>query len=276
VALSGDGGDELFGGYTRYLRSAALWRTIEATPRLIRNLAACGVRSLSPHSWSALSCILPEQRRPMQFGDKMHKLAGVLNGEPEASAFYRHIVSLWVDPESLVFGGAEPSGLHQEASIREAVPDFVERMQFLDTLTYLPDDILTKVDRATMAVALEARVPLLDHRVVAFSWSLPSTMKTRDGLGKRLLRRVLDRYVPRELVERPKMGFVMPVHSWLRHELREWAEGLLDQRRLAREGLLDWRLIRAKWDEHVKGERNWQSQLWAVLMFQAWKDRWLA
>ena len=220
--------------------------------------------------------MIPEPRRPEQFGDKMHKLAGVLAGEPEASAFYRQIVSHWADPAALVSGARERPGLLDDARVRSLVPDFVERMQYLDTLTYLPDDILTKVDRASMAVSLEARVPLLDHRVVAFSWSLPPAMKLGNGIGKRLLRRVLDRYVPRELIDRPKKGFTVPLDRWLRCELRDWAENLLDPRRLERDGILDSTAIRQRWTEHLAGKRNWQASLWTVLMFQAWKERWLA
>jgi asparagine synthase (glutamine-hydrolysing) len=276
VALSGDGGDELFGGYTRYFRSEGLWRGIGATPQPLRSLAARSLRLLSPMAWSTLGKVIPEPRRPIQFGEKMHKLAGVLAGEPEASAFYRQVISLWVNPESLVAGGVEPASVHDDETVRRLVPDFAERMQYLDTMTYLPDDILTKVDRASMAVGLEARVPLLDHRVVAFSWSLPPALKAGDGLGKRLLRRVLDRYVPRQLVERPKMGFVMPIGGWLRHELRDWAEALLDERRLAGDELLNPGPIRQRWREHIEGRGNWHAQLWAVLMFQSWKERWLA
>ncbi|MGC2414040.1 MAG: asparagine synthase (glutamine-hydrolyzing) [Stellaceae bacterium] len=276
VALSGDGGDELFAGYTRYFRGEAIWRGIDATPQPVRNFAACGIRALSPAAWSTLGTVIPEERRPEQFGDKMHKLAGVLAGAPEASAFYRQIISLWVDPSGVMRTGREPAGPLEDSGLRALVPDFVERMQYLDTLTYLPDDILTKVDRASMAVSLEARVPLLDHRLVEFSWSLPPAMKAGNGIGKRLLRRVLHRYVPQELVDRPKKGFVMPVDSWLRHELCDWAEHLLDERRLAQEGIFDPVAIRSRWREHQGGKRSWQASLWAVLMFQAWKERWLA
>jgi asparagine synthase (glutamine-hydrolysing) len=276
VALSGDGGDELFAGYTRYFRGEGLWRAIEATPRPLRALAARGICALPPALWTTLGEAIPEPRRPAQFGDKMHKLAGILAGEPEASAFYRQIVSHWADPSALVKGARERPGLLDDARIRSLVPDFVERMQYLDTLTYLPDDILTKVDRASMAVSLEARVPLLDHRLVAFSWSLPPAMKVGNGVGKRLLRRVLDRYVPRALIDRPKKGFTVPLDSWLRRELRDWAESLLDPKRLERDGVLDSGAIRQRWTEHLAGKRNWQASLWTVLMFQAWKERWLA
>ncbi len=276
VALSGDGGDELFAGYTRYFRGDALWRGIDALPQRARGLAAAGVRALSPKTWTALAAVIPEKRRPMQFGDKMHKLAGVLEGEGEASMFYRQVISLWLDPARIVKGGVEPKGLMDDPRIRDLVPDFIERMQYLDTLTYLPDDILTKVDRASMAVSLEARVPLLDHRVVAFAWSLPPAMKASGGTGKRLLRRVLYRYVPQELVERPKMGFSVPINAWLRGPLRPWADALLDERRLEAEGVFHAAPIVARWRQHLAGTHDWNAALWPVLMFQAWKERWLA
>jgi asparagine synthase (glutamine-hydrolysing) len=277
VALSGDGGDELFAGYTRYFRGEGVWRTIEAMPQGARDLAAAGVRALSPTTWSALASLVPEARRPVQFGDKMHKLAGLLAGESEeASAFYRQVVSLWVEPARILVGGNEPKTLLEDSSIRGLVPHFIERMQYLDTLLYLPDDILTKVDRASMAVSLEARVPLLDHRVVAFSWTLPTAMKAQGGVGKRLLRKVLYRYVPRDLVERPKRGFTLPVAEWLRGPLRPWAEALLDERRIAGEGVFHPEPIRERWRQHLAGTHDWQASLWPILMFQAWHARWMA
>jgi asparagine synthase (glutamine-hydrolysing) len=276
VALSGDGGDELFAGYTRYFRGEGIWRAIDVMPQRARELAAAGVRVLSPSAWSALATVIPEARRPVQFGDKMHKLANVLAGEAEASAFYRQVVSLWLDPARVLVSGTEPQGLLEDASVRDLVPEFIERMQYIDTLTYLPDDILTKVDRASMAVSLEARVPLLDHRVVAFSWRLPPALKSAGGVGKRILRKVLYRYVPRELIERPKRGFTMPIGQWLRGPLREWADGLLDPRRIANEGVFHPEPIVARWRDHCAGTYDWEASLWPILMFQAWKERWMA
>jgi asparagine synthase (glutamine-hydrolysing) len=276
VALSGDGGDELFGGYTRYFQGRTLWHLIKGLPNPARNLAAAGIRAVSPSAWSALGAAIPEAIRPAHFGAKLRKLAGVLAGEPEAGAIYRHIVSQWADPENLVIGGTEQEGPLDDLRIKELVPDFIERMQYLDTVIYLPDDILTKVDRASMAVSLEARVPLLDHRVVAFSWMLPSAMKAADGVGKRMLRRVLHRYVPRDIVERPKMGFAVPINDWLRGPLRPWADSLLEERRLVAEGIFHPEPIVKRWREHLEGAHDWQDSLWTVLMFQAWKDRWLS
>ena len=276
VALSGDGGDELFAGYTRYFRGDTIWRGIDALPQGARDLAAAGVRALSPAAWTALANVIPESRRPRQFGVKMHKLANVLDGEAEASSFYRQVISLWLDPARIVKGGSEPKGLLEDPRVRDLVPNFVERMQYLDTLTYLPDDILTKVDRASMAVSLEARVPLLDHRVVAFSWTLPPALKAAGGTGKRLLRRVLYRYVPPEMVERPKMGFTVPLKDWLRGPLRPWADALLDERRLDGEGIFEAAPIGERWRQHVAGTHDWDASLWPILMFQAWKERWMA
>lgn len=272
VALSGDGGDELFAGYVRYFQAMTLFPVLEHVPGRARAAVSAAIRGISPSAWSALFRIAPARWRMPQPGDRMHKLAGILNQSPDG--YYRYLISHWQDPDALVRGGREHRGILWDAEVKRYVSDPVERMQYLDTATYLPDDILTKVDRASMAVSLEARVPLIDHRVVAFAWTLPPSMKVRDGTGKWLLRRVLARHVPDRLIDRPKMGFGVPIDSWLRGPLREWAEDLLSERRLAAEGFLDPSMVREKWTQHLGGRVNHQYLLWDVLMFQAWKDRW--
>ena len=213
---------------------------------------------------------MPEKPRPRLAGDKMHKLAGVL---PEDElGFYRKLTSQWDQAWALVYGAREPKGIICDPEIRARFDDAVAWMQYLDSVTYLPDDILTKVDRASMAVSLEARVPILDHRVVEFAWGLPMRFKIRNGTSKWLLRKMLHRLVPRELVERPKMGFGVPIDSWLRGPLKEWGEDLLSETALRQDGFLDPAPIREKWMEHLSGRRNWQHLLWNVLMFQAWRQ----
>jgi asparagine synthase (glutamine-hydrolysing) len=274
VALSGDGGDELFAGYNRYFWSRQLWRRLAPIPQFMRAGLGSMVRALSPDMWGSLyrgfSFALPAVQHP---GDRMHKLAGLLAAK-DPDAMYQDMVSLWKQPTEAVIGTVEPQTILTDRSSWAKLSEFTMRMMYLDLVTYLPDDILTKVDRASMAVSLEARVPLLDHRVVEFAWSVPLSMKIKtEGEGKWLLRRVLDRYVPRELIERPKMGFGVPLDSWLRGPLREWAESLLDAHRLEREGYFHAGPIRQRWGEHLSGKRNWQYALWNVLMFQAWNER---
>ncbi len=271
VALSGDGGDELFAGYHRYFWGRRLWRHLDRVPESIRRGLAKGITAVSPGTWTSLfeRCgrLLPAVANP---GDKLHKLSALL-AVKDPDAMYLGMISLWKNPAELVVQGVEPRTLITNRANWAALHDFTKRMMYLDLVTYLPDDLLVKVDRASMAISLEARVPLLDHRVVEFAWKLPLTLKIRqEGEGKWVLRRLLDRYVPKELIERPKMGFGVPLDSWLRGPLREWAEDLLDEQRLRREGYFHPVPIREKWREHLSGQRNWQYLLWNALMFQAW------
>lgn len=274
VALSGDGGDELFGGYNRYSWGSLIWRRIARVPASMRAIAACALTVLSPEQWDRIGRILrtglPASLHMSTFGEKVHKLASVLDSDSQTE-LYRRLVSLQRETASLVIGTQEKPIWADAQAQQLGDQDFSEEMMLHDLVGYLTDDILTKVDRAAMAISLETRMPLLDHRVVEFSWSLPLSMKIRtEGQGKWLLRQVLYRYVPKHLVERPKMGFGIPLDSWLRGSLRDWAEALLEESRLKREGYLDPGPIRTKWQEHLSGRRNWQYWLWNVLMFQAW------
>jgi asparagine synthase (glutamine-hydrolysing) len=275
VCLSGDAGDELFGGYNRYFWATSLWRRIGHVPPWLRRASAGGLTKVPAGFWngtfSALSSLLPTQLRVSNPGDKLHKLADIL-GAPSPEALYRELVSQWRGPLPLR-GIAEPPTFMADPSHWPALPSFTERMMAVDTLTYLPDDILVKVDRAAMAASLETRVPFLDPRVIDFAWNLPLRQKVRDGQGKWLLRQLLYRHVPQAMVDRPKQGFAVPIEHWLRGPLRDWAEDLLSPTALAADGLLDPAPIRAMWQRHLSG-RNVQHALWNVLMYQAWRKRW--
>jgi asparagine synthase (glutamine-hydrolysing) len=268
VALSGDGGDEVFAGYNRYGQGLMLARTMRSLPMAVRAALAGAMTAIRPSTWDAAFRVFPRRVRPRLAGEKMHKLANVLL--EDGVGFHRRLVTQWPEAASLVEGSAAPDESLYASAVRERFPDDASWMQYLDTLTYLPDDILAKVDRASMAVALEVRVPLLDHRVVEFSWRLPQRLKLRGGTGKWLLRQIAYKYVPKALLEQQKMGFGVPIDQWLKGPLKSWAEDLLSPSTLGAAGLLKPAQIAEKWAEHQAGIRNWQHFLWNVLMFLSW------
>lgn len=273
VALSGDGGDELFSGYNRYTFAHRSWEWLRRIPLPLRRAIAARAMSVSSQKWDALArpalALLPHRLKPQRAGDKLIKAAGIAS-QTSLDGVYRALVSHWPAPNDVVIAGSEPS--RPEPSLLISSLDPVRRMMLHDLGQYLPDDILVKVDRAAMAVSLEARVPMLDHRLVEFSASLPMDILRRNGQSKWPLRQVLYRYVPKSLVERPKMGFGVPLDSWLRGPLRDWAEVLLSEDRLKRDGFFHPQPIRKAWNDHLSGTRNLQHQLWVILMFQAWLD----
>jgi asparagine synthase (glutamine-hydrolysing) len=276
VSLSGDGGDEVFGGYNRYTWGGRLWNRLERSPRSLRRLAAAGMTAVGPRLWDAAfkraRPLLPKSWRQRMPGYKVHKLAGLLASEGPME-MYASMASHWFDPERVVVGAAALGSLHMIEDQWLKLPEFEQQAMYLDTITYLPNDILVKLDRATMAFGLEGRIPYLDPRVVEFAWRLPLRMKVRPNQGKWILRQVLYRYVPENLVERPKMGFGVPLDSWLRGPMREWAEALLEPRRLQEEGFFNPAAVREKWNDHLQGRGAWQFHLWDILMFQLWWDR---
>lgn len=269
VVLSGDGGDELFAGYSRYQHALRLTRLPAAVPRPARNLGAAVLRQLPDRMLDRLGDAIGFRR----LGTRLKKVGAIL-GESSEDALYLALMSHWGGHDSPLADAAEHAGPFQDPGLPGRVPDFLRRMQLLDALTYLPDDILVKVDRASMAVALEARVPLLDIEVVRLAGQLSRAQLLRGVTGKWVLRQVLYRHVPKALVDRPKMGFGVPIGEWMRGPLREWCEDLLSERSLVESGLAP-RLIRERWAQHLARAADWRYHTWTVLMFVSWRRRWL-
>ncbi|MGH9074734.1 MAG: asparagine synthetase B family protein, partial [Acidimicrobiales bacterium] len=262
------------GGYNRHAWGGPVWSVASRLPRPARQAAGSALSSVSPAAWDAafgrVGRLLPPRARVRNPGSKVHKLAAVLPASGPDD-LYRTLVSHWKHPEQVVLGAREAQSL-LTAPGGARFSQLSQQMMYLDLVTYLPDDILVKLDRATMGVSLEGRVPMLDHRLVELAWRVPTSMKVSGGRGKWLLRQVLRRHVPDELVERPKMGFGLPIGQWLRGPLRPWAEDLLSERRLAGEGYLDPGAVRTAWARHLGGRVDLEYELWDVLMLEAWLE----
>jgi asparagine synthase (glutamine-hydrolysing) len=272
VSLSGDAGDELFCGYNRYLMTNKLWTKLNVTPLALRKLTAKLLLSISVDTWNKFNSILPSKWKMANLGDKLHKAAGVIVCA-NIGELYKGLVSHWHTPENIVLGSKEPLTALTDKQRNPNLSHPIKQMMALDTISYMTDDILVKVDRAAMANSLETRVPFLDHTVFEHAWKMPFNTKLKGSSTKDCLRQILFKYVPRELIERPKTGFGIPLGEWLKGPLIDWADLLLNEDRLVDEGFFDAKIITKMWNEHKSGERNWQYQLWDVLMFQAWFEK---
>ena len=271
VALSGDGGDEVFAGYSRYFWGEKISAFNKTVPYLIRNLMSKLIHSVPPHKLDMMFSLLPDKLTPAHSGERLHKIANILKVNSD-SELYSKLVSQWTSPKILL------PEIQDQIIDLETYPgdyDIISAMQYLDTNSYLPGDILVKVDRASMANSLEVRSPLLDHRIIEYAWGLDRKYKINNGKGKHILREILYQYVPQKLVDRPKMGFGVPISEWLRGPLKEWAYSLLNEERIIQQGIFEPKPIKIAFDAHMKRERNYQYPLWMMLMFQSWYEQWI-
>lgn len=275
VSLSGDAGDELFGGYERYRTGYHVWKHLRCFPRGLRALVSGAVLALPPQAWDAFAAQLTRLSRhaglKVRTGIRRDKIAKLL-ACADQEKFYDTLICHWTDPRLVVIDEDNHRASPADMVAAPTTDNFIQHMMMLDAVQWLPDDILVKVDRAAMGVGLETRMPFLDHRVFEFAWRIPLGLKFRERQAKWILRQVLFRHMPRELADRPKMGFLVPIDTWLRGPLRDWAENLIDASKLRQDGFFHWEPIRKMWDQHISCEENWQFQLWDVLMFQAWKE----
>lgn len=271
VALSGDGGDELFGGYNRHIHGERLWLFISKIPKCIRANIAKIILSVAPNKWDLVNLLVPSRFKINKIGIRIHKLATFLCVESKED-LYSNFISQQNETDSIVIGAKSILPINDFSGFNSKNITFSEQMMLQDSISYLPDDILVKVDRSAMANSLETRAPFLDHCLQEFIWKMPFNIKIRNNKGKWILRKVLSRYIPERYFDRPKQGFAIPIDEWLRGPLRSWASSLLDEKKLNYEGYIDAKIVMNKWHEHLSGQRNWGYWLWNVLMFQSWLE----
>jgi len=271
VALTGDGADEILCGYNRYRVSNKLWSKYNKIPYCLRKVGSQTISTIPAGVLNSLHKVFPMKNKSNNFSDRVFKGGRLLKAK-NIDQFYLEFISYWNDPEALVINSKEPKTILNSNHEGTHKMSNIERMMYLDLLSYLPGDILTKVDRASMAVSLETRLPYMDHRLIEYAWSLPNEYKYKNGQTKWVLKEVLNKYIPKKLYDRPKQGFGIPINEWLKGSLREWAEELLNEQKLKEQGYFDVKKIREKWIQHQSGKSNWQHQIWNILMFQSWLE----
>ena len=272
VALTGDGGDEVFCGYNRYILSKNLWNKLTLIPLPLRKILASGTKSINFQSWNKFLKMMPSLNQYTNLADKVYKFGSVLDSKTLFDLYYK-LISNWQNPNEILLNGKEPRTFLTNFKSELTKLDDQQQMMLLDSMTYLPDDILVKTDRAAMATSLETRAPFLNHKLLEYVWKIPQPLKLKKTQSKWILRQILYKYIPKKLVERPKVGFGVPIDSWLRGPLKDWAQALLDKTKLKNQGFFNSDLVNIKWTEHLSGKKNWQHEIWSILMFQEWLNK---